>query len=146
MGGAVANISGPNWLLLGDSAGCVNPLNGEGIDYGLESGRLALELINASPGDLTLAWPSVLSREYGAAFAVARRLAQLLCLPGFLTAAGPVGMRSRRLMEVALRVMANLVVDADTDLVARAWRAAGHATKRAESHPPFFGSTITERH
>ena len=38
MGGAVSGIAGPNWMLIGDAAACVNPLNGEGIDYGLETG------------------------------------------------------------------------------------------------------------
>ncbi|MDN5745151.1 MAG: geranylgeranyl reductase family protein, partial [Nocardioidaceae bacterium] len=35
MGGAVSNVAGRNWALIGDAAACVNPLNGEGIDYGL---------------------------------------------------------------------------------------------------------------
>ena len=47
MGGAVSGVAGPNWALIGDAAGCVNPLNGEGIDYGLETGRLVAELIAA---------------------------------------------------------------------------------------------------
>ena len=42
MGGAVSGAAGPNWVLIGDAAACVNPLNGGGIDYGLETGRLAL--------------------------------------------------------------------------------------------------------
>ena len=45
MGGAVSNVAGPNWALIGDAAACVNPLNGEGIDYGLETGRLVAELM-----------------------------------------------------------------------------------------------------
>ena len=45
MGGAVSGVAGPNWLLVGDAAGCVNPLNGEGIDYGLETGHLAAQLL-----------------------------------------------------------------------------------------------------
>jgi ATP-dependent helicase HrpB len=32
---------GPGWVAVGDAAGLVNPMNGEGIDYGLESGMLA---------------------------------------------------------------------------------------------------------
>ena len=44
MGGAVSNVAGPNWALIGDAAACVNPLNGEGIDYGLETGRLVAEM------------------------------------------------------------------------------------------------------
>ncbi len=45
MGGAVSGVAGPNWILVGDAAGCVNPLNGEGIDYGLETGRVGAELM-----------------------------------------------------------------------------------------------------
>ncbi len=47
MGGAVSNVAGPNWALIGDAAACVNPLNGEGIDYGLETGRLVADMIAA---------------------------------------------------------------------------------------------------
>ena len=50
MGGAVSGVAGRNWMLIGDAAACVNPLNGEGIDYGLETGRLAVELLGS--GDL----------------------------------------------------------------------------------------------
>ncbi len=35
MGGAVSGVAGNNYMFIGDAAGCVNPLNGEGIDYGL---------------------------------------------------------------------------------------------------------------
>ena len=56
MGGAVSGVAGRNWMLIGDAAACVNPLNGEGIDYGLETGRLAVELLGS--GDLlSKAWP-----------------------------------------------------------------------------------------
>ncbi len=49
MGGAVSGVAGPNWALIGDAAGCVNPLNGEGIDYGLETGRMLAELLTERP-------------------------------------------------------------------------------------------------
>ena len=55
MGGAVSNVAGPNWALIGDAAACVNPLNGEGIDYGLETGRFVAEHI-ASGAGLGEAW------------------------------------------------------------------------------------------
>ena len=72
MGGAVSGVAGPNWMLIGDAAACVNPLNGEGIDYGLETGRLAAEMLGS--GDLTRAWPAVLQQHYARGFSVARRL------------------------------------------------------------------------
>jgi geranylgeranyl reductase family protein len=135
MGGAVSGVAGPNWALVGDAAGCVNPLNGEGIDYGLETGRMAAALLGEA--DWSHAWPALLRRHYGEAFSIARRLAGLLTLPRLLPAAGPVGMRSRALMTVALRVMGNLVTEADRDVVARAWRLAGRLSVRLDDRPPF---------
>ncbi|HEY2222365.1 geranylgeranyl reductase family protein [Actinomycetospora sp.] len=139
MGGAVSHVAGRNWALVGDAAGCVNPLNGEGIDYGLETGRTVVELLESDgpDADLSLAWPATLRTHYGSAFSIARRLAKLLTTPRLLPLAGPVGMRSRALMTVALRVMGNLVTDEDADVVARAWRLAGRASLRVDELPPF---------
>ena len=75
MGGAVSNVAGPNWALVGDAAACVNPLNGEGIDYGLETAVLAVGLMG-QVDDLTLAWPALLRDHYGESFSIARRLAE----------------------------------------------------------------------
>jgi geranylgeranyl reductase family protein len=136
MGGAVSHVAGHNWALIGDAAGCVNPLNGEGIDYGLETGRLVAELM-AAERHLGTGWPATLRRHYGEAFSIARRLAGLLTLPRLLPVAGPVGMRSRALMTVALRVMGNLVTEEDRDLTARAWRVAGRASVRLDERVPF---------
>jgi geranylgeranyl reductase family protein len=135
MGGAVSGVAGRNWALIGDAAGCVNPLNGEGIDYGLETGRSVVELLDED--DWSQAWPATLRGHYGEAFSIARRLAGLLTVPRFLPAAGPVGMRSSALMTVALRVMGNLVTEADRDVVARAWRVAGRLSVRVDQRPPF---------
>jgi geranylgeranyl reductase family protein len=141
MGGAVSGVAGPNWLLVGDAAGCVNPLNGEGIDYGLETGRVGAELIlqmrNNGGGDLAEAWPELLTSHYGEAFSIARRLAGLITVPRLLPAAGPIGMRSHRLMTIALRVMGNLITDEDRDLTARVWRWAGRQSVRLDDRPPF---------
>ena len=141
MGGAVSGVSGPNWLLVGDAAGCVNPLNGEGIDYGLETGHLAGQVLastipNAALNYTTL-WAPMLKARYGTAFSIARRLAGFLTVPGLLPTLGPVGMRSRGLMTVALRVMGNLVTPEDHDTVARLWRVAGRASVRFDERPPF---------
>ncbi|UPK76881.1 geranylgeranyl reductase family protein [Nocardioidaceae bacterium SCSIO 66511] len=136
MGGAVSGVSGPNWALIGDAAGCVNPLNGEGIDYGLETGRLVAEML-ATDDDLRCGWPATLQRQYGEAFSIARRLAGLITLPRLLPALGPIGMRSHFLMTIALRVMGNLVTDADRDATARLWRWAGRRSLRLDERPPF---------
>jgi geranylgeranyl reductase family protein len=136
MGGAVSTVAGTNWALIGDAAACVNPLNGEGIDYGLETGRSVVELMR-DQRDLSAAWPALLRRHYGEAFSIARRLAGLITVPWVLPGLGPVGMRSRLLMTVALRVMGNLITDDDRDVVARAWRASGALSARLDRRPPF---------
>ena len=56
---------------------------------------------------------------------------------GFLPTFGPVGMRSRFLMTIALRVMGNLVTEEDKDVTARLWRTAGRASIRFDERPPF---------
>jgi flavin-dependent dehydrogenase len=155
MGGAVSGVAGRNWMLIGDAAACVNPLNGEGIDYGLETGRLAAQMLDSGglhwgglnrggldrsdsvSGDLTAAWPALLQAHYGRGFSVARRLGLLLTLPRFLPMAGPLGMRSAALMRVAVRVMGNLVSDDDADLVARAWRMGGAGSRLLDGRKPF---------
>jgi geranylgeranyl reductase family protein len=136
MGGAVSNVAGPNWALIGDAAACVNPLNGEGIDYGLETGRLVAEML-VDEADLATAWPALLRDHYGEAFSIARRLAGLVTVPRLLPTLGPAGMRSDWLMTLALRWMGNLVTDEDRDRAARVWRWAGRRSLARDHRPPF---------
>jgi menaquinone-9 beta-reductase len=46
---SVTRRHGAGWVAIGDAAGLVNPMNGEGIDYGLESGMLAADLFLENP-------------------------------------------------------------------------------------------------
>jgi geranylgeranyl reductase family protein len=135
MGGAVSGVAGPNWMLIGDAAACVNPLNGEGIDYGLETGRLAVELLDVA--DVSQVWPATLQTHYARGFSVARRLGLLLTIPRFLPLTGPIAMRSSLLMGIAVRVMGNLVTDDDADWTARAWRSAGFGSRLIDRRKPF---------
>ncbi|WP_243056427.1 geranylgeranyl reductase family protein [Nocardioides sp. SR21] len=136
MGGAVSNVAGPNWALIGDAAACVNPLNGEGIDYGLETGRLVAEVL-AEHRDLAEVWPALLREHYGESFSIARRLAGLVTVPRLLPTLGPAGMRSDWLMTLALRWMGNLVTDEDRDRAARVWRWAGRRSIALDDRAPF---------
>jgi geranylgeranyl reductase family protein len=140
MGGAVSGVAGPNWALIGDAAACVNPLNGEGIDYGLESGRFIAEVMaerSGDGGDLSTVWPALLRHHYGESFSIARRLAGLVTVPRLLPTLGPAGMRSDWLMTLALRWMGNLVTDEDRDRAARVWRWAGRRSLARDHRPPF---------
>ncbi|WP_300682240.1 geranylgeranyl reductase family protein [Nocardioides sp.] len=138
MGGAVSNVAGPNWALIGDAAACVNPLNGEGIDYGLETGRLIADVLAAAPNtSLTHIWPELLREHYGESFSIARRLAGVATNPKLVAALGPLGMRSDFLMTLALRWMGNLVTDDDRDRSARLWQWAGRRSLAVERRPLF---------
>ncbi|MFC6288099.1 geranylgeranyl reductase family protein [Nocardioides sp. GCM10027113] len=139
MGGAVSGVAGRNWALIGDAAGCVNPLNGEGIDYGLETGRVVAEILAADglDADLGTVWPALLREHYGEAFSIARRLAGLVTVPRLLPTLGPAGMRSDWMMTLALRWMGNLVTDEDRDRAARVWRWAGRRSLARDHRPPF---------
>ena len=139
MGGAVSNVAGRNWALVGDAAACVNPLNGEGIDYGMETGREVAALLAEADyaTDLTAAWPALLRSHYGEAFSIARRLGGIATNPKVVAALGPLGMRSDLLMRLALRWMGNLVTDEDRDVAARLWRLAGRRSVALDARPPF---------
>jgi flavin-dependent dehydrogenase len=118
----------------------VNPLNGEGIDYGLETGRLVAEVLadhDSDRADLAQVWPALLRDHYGESFSIARRLAGLVTVPRLLPTLGPAGMRSDWLMTLALRWMGNLVTDEDRDRAARVWRWAGRRSIARDHRPPF---------
>lgn len=138
MGGAVTRVAGENWAAIGDTAALVNPLNGEGIDYALESARLVVSLLpdaQRNRDGLRHLWPAALRQEYGEAFSLARRLAMGLTMPGLMSALGPVGMKgpqAQALMGVATRLMGNLVTPQDRDLTSRLWRAAGAVSVAAD--------------
>ncbi len=143
MGGAVSHVAGPNWALLGDAAALVNPLNGEGIDYGMESARLAVGLmcdVVGDPDGLAHSWPAMLREHYGEAYSLARRLAAGLTVPWLLPTAGPLTLGAPwgdAVMGAAARLMGNLVTPGDRDLTARVWRAAGKASLALDSRRPW---------
>ena len=113
MGGSVTPNVGPNWVMVGDAAGTVNPFNGEGIDYAYETGRMAAGLIAEAlatgDGMVLQRYPDLLDAEYGLYFKVARVFAKVIGNPELLARLTQVGMHSRTLMEWVLRIMANLL-------------------------------------
>ena len=93
MGGAVSGWRAPTGCSPATPPG-VNPLNGEGIDYGLETGRHAAELFAAGSGivdDVSGAWVDLLS--YRVRFGLLGRppAGGLLTAPGSCCAQGPGG-------------------------------------------------------
>jgi geranylgeranyl reductase family protein len=74
-------------LLLGDAAGFINPLTGEGIEFALESGELAAETIRAADaaGDLSARTLDIYAprcrQRFGAAFRLSYRMQAVFSQP-----------------------------------------------------------------
>jgi menaquinone-9 beta-reductase len=133
MAGSVNPKVGPNWVVIGDAAGSINPFNGEGIDYAYETGRLAAELLDESLTEGTALplqrYPALLDAEYGLYFRVARAFAKVIGRPALLRELTRVGMQSRTLMEWVLRIMANLLRDDELGPAEAAYRSVARIAR-----------------
>jgi geranylgeranyl reductase family protein len=73
---------GPRTLLVGEAAGLVNPLTGEGIDYALESGALAAEhIVRQAP---LAEYDAALHRRFDRVFRFSTTVRDWYCLPPLL--------------------------------------------------------------
>ncbi len=110
-------------LLAGDAAGTVNPFNGEGISYALETGRYAAEAAEAAlalpPGpareEVLRRYPERLRAEYGGHHRLGMGFLALLSHPGLVRFATAHGLKRPPLVAKALRLMANLTDGSDGD-------------------------------
>ena len=131
MAGSVNPKAGPNFLIVGDAGGSVNPFNGEGIDYAYETGRLAAELVAEAviceDGLALSRYPELLESTYGAYFKVARLFAYAIGRPRLISRLVQFGMQSQTLMEWALRIMANLMHEDDPGAAEYIYKTAARA-------------------
>jgi geranylgeranyl reductase family protein len=103
-------------LLAGDAAGMVNPFNGEGIAYAMESGEILARTITqalargrrAETERVLAGYPHVLSQEYGGYYTLGRVFVKLIGKPGLMRFATKHGMSRPALMRFALKLLANL--------------------------------------
>jgi geranylgeranyl reductase family protein len=119
-------LVGPNWLVVGDAAGAINPWNGEGISYAYETGRLAAGVVDEALGadDLSLLarYPQLLEDEYGLYYRMARIFVKLIGNPAVMRSLAHVGLRNRPLMEWTLKVMSNLLDEDEPGVGEQAYR------------------------
>jgi geranylgeranyl reductase family protein len=99
-------------LFVGDAAGLINPFNGEGIDYAMESGQLAAEtgLAVLHSGDRSLLgrYREALESRFGAYFSVGRAFVRAIGDPRVMKLAANHGLRRPTLMKIAFKLLANL--------------------------------------
>ncbi len=103
-------------LLVGDAGGAVNPFNGEGIAYAMETGRLAAEVAaqalarpaGAARERALAAYLAALAARYGGYYTLGRLFVSLIGHPQVMQVATRHGLPRPLLMKFTLKLLANL--------------------------------------
>ncbi|GIJ33342.1 geranylgeranyl reductase family protein [Micromonospora sediminimaris] len=103
-------------MLVGDSGGMVNPFNGEGIAYAMESGELAAEVAvqalarpaGAERERALMAYPQELKTRFGGYYRLGGVFVKLIGRPEIMRVATKHGMPHPTLMRFVLKLLANL--------------------------------------
>jgi menaquinone-9 beta-reductase len=103
-------------MLVGDSGGMVNPMNGEGIAYAMESGELAAEVAvqalarpeGQQREHALRAYPAELTQRFGGYYRVGGVFVKLIGNPQIMRIATKHGMPHPTLMRFVLKLLANL--------------------------------------
>lgn len=104
---------GPGWAAVGDAAGLINPMNGEGIDYGLESGMLLADLFMDDPAGAPGAYDRVIGERFDGFLRTGRRFSFLIGHPWILRNGLRLAVGTQAVANITLQVMGNLI-DGDT--------------------------------
>lgn len=115
---------GPGWVAVGDAAGLVNPMNGEGIDYGLESGMLAADLFLDDPATAPERYDREIGERFDAFLRTGRRFAFLIGHPRLMRTGLRFAVGTTRIAEITLQVMGNLVDGSTPGAAGFTFRAA----------------------
>ena len=126
-------------LLVGDAGGMINPFNGEGIAYAMESGELAARVIvqaKARKGtyerELALAdYPRILGETYGGYYTLGRLFVKLIGRPQVMRLATQRGLSHPALMKFTLKLLANLTDPRGGDAMDRVINGLTKVTPRA---------------
>jgi menaquinone-9 beta-reductase len=111
-------------MLVGDAGGSVNPFNGEGIPYAMESGKFAAEAAvqalarpaGPSRERALEAYPARMSAEWGAYYRLGAAFVKLIGNPKVMQACTRHGLPHPALMRFVLKLLANLTDPHDGDV------------------------------
>ncbi|MGP4015235.1 geranylgeranyl reductase family protein [Saccharopolyspora sp. 5N708] len=114
-------------LLVGDAGGMVNPFNGEGIAYAMESAALAAECVVhalARPAGLSREqalrrYPTAVQQALGGYFRMGNIFSKLIGNPAVMRMATKHGLPRTTLMRFVLKLLANLYDEKDGDVMDR---------------------------
>jgi geranylgeranyl reductase family protein len=114
-------------LLVGDAGGMVNPFNGEGIPYAMESGALAAEVVTQALAARTDAgreralqgYPQGLKDAWGGYYTLGRVFVKAIGNPNVMKLATRHGLPHPTLMRFVLKLLANLTDPSGGDAMDR---------------------------
>jgi len=114
-------------LLVGDAGGMVNPFNGEGIAYAMESGELAAQIVTQALSRTTDAgreralegYPRALDQRYGGYYTLGRVFVKAIGHPEVMRLATRHGLPRPTLMRFTLKLLANLTDPSGGDAMDR---------------------------
>ena len=111
-------------LLVGDAGGMVNPFNGEGIAYAMESAEIAANAmaeahyrgVGTPSAERALeSYPVTLKAELGGYYTLGRAFVKLIGRPEIMRICTKYGLPRKSLMRFTLKLMANLTDARDGD-------------------------------
>jgi menaquinone-9 beta-reductase len=122
----------PGLLLVGDAGGMVNPFNGEGIGFAMESAKLAAECVvqalarkeGPTRERALYGYPLALKQSLGSYFRMGNIFSKLIGNPLIMRTATRHGMPRTALMRLVLKLLAGLYDPRDGDAVDRMITAA----------------------
>jgi geranylgeranyl reductase family protein len=123
---------GPGWVAVGDAAGFVNPMNGEGIDYGLESGMLAVQCYLADPVTAPEAYHRQVGDRFDAFLRTGRRFSFLIGHPWLLKPGLRIAVGTQVAADITLAVMGNLIDSSTPGAAGRVMKLADGALRLAD--------------
>jgi menaquinone-9 beta-reductase len=123
---------GSGWVAIGDAAGLINPMNGEGIDYGLESGMLAAELFLKDPGSTPARYDELIGERFDGFLRTGRRFAFLIGHPRILRSGLRLAVGTQAMAGITLQVMGNLVDSTTPGAAGRVLRVADRTLAAAD--------------
>ena len=114
-------------MLVGDAGGMVNPFNGEGIAYAMESGEIAARTVVQALARPTAAgtervlqgYPVALKENYGGYYTLGRTFVKMIGHPGFMKFATRHGIKRPAVMRMTMKLLGNLTEPTGGDALDR---------------------------
>jgi geranylgeranyl reductase family protein len=123
---------GPGWVAVGDAAGFINPMNGEGIDYALESGMLAVEQLLVDPASAPERYDRLVGERFDSFLRTGRRFSFLIGHPWLLRTGLRIAVGTQAAADITLAVMGNLVDGSTPGAAGRTLRVADQVLRLAD--------------